>query len=596
MKNLSSFCVALVSMFLLNSCIQDDSYDINSIDSSIGITLDDLKIPPSNTSKIYLSEILKLNDSKTVVFDADSNYIFKQGGQYVVPKRPSIKSFVISQKSCVGNEVELNFPTISSGVKRKVAPSVTGNDKIRLFDYEAETPHGIDQLNYVVTNTPVKLTLKFPEGINSVVSVADQIDFTVPQYMTLSNARSEGNTVEQNGNVITVKNASTAKNLVVNAEITKLEFGKEATASDYLTLDKKHVAMKGDIIVDFHASNVVETNVAAFMAKHNGKPVLKSELLMEDFNVIAAEGYFSPDIDMETIGNVEFYDVPDFLTNKGVVVDVDNIKIFVDIDNDMQIEGFINGIINSSKDGVSISRVVVPEVKVNAASTTHICICRKITDDIKDKYTCVEVPMLSNLIRTIPDQISFDVNARANNEKLGFVELGHEYTIAPHYSVEAAVAFGEEANIVYEKEYNGWNADMGDIELKKDATIGISSKVYNTIPLNLKVIATPIDKNGKEITGVTINTEEVFVPASTDGKTPTESEIKINISNSTNDLLRNLDGIKLAITGSAKDNEGNTVTGITLNGKDHYIELRDVLINVKGQIIVKEDEGVKDFN
>lgn len=457
---------------------------------------------------------------------------------------------------------------------------VQGGGEIRIYDYEGTKPKGVESLDILKTSSDIELHLLFPKGLSKVVPEADNITFYMPDFMTLSNVTSSTTTFTQNGGTLKFTNVPTDHDLVVKAKVTQLDLHKEANERGYLRETADKVQMEGIIVMEFSDASPNLANLSQLQSN-----VLKSEMSMSDFQITAATGRFSPDINISSIGKVEINDIPDFLSRDGVVLDLDNICLYVDIANDMEIGGFIGGSLVASKGGKQTAKVEVPEFKVNASGDTHICICRKATDALRAKYVCVEVPTLSTIIETVPDIIDFEVKARADKNVTATIDLGKKYTIAPSYRVDAPIAFGEKASIVYEKDYDDWSEDLEDVELAKDTKVTIQAKALSTIPLNLKVKAVPIDRNGNPLTDINVDSQDVLVPASADGKTPSSADIKITILDASDNALHRLDGLRLIITGTAKAEGGQTVTGVKLNGKTQYLEFKDININIDGKVI-----------
>ena len=577
MKKLTLFASCLL---LLSACSQDNDYDFGSIDTTIGVNMSDLNVPQSSTSRIKLSQLLELNNTDAIVFDSDSNYVFVQEGKEVNPEHPCVDIFTVKEKNSTGHDIELTFPTAAPSQKKNAPAMVQGGGEIRIYDYEGTKPKGVESLDILKTNSDIELHLLFPNGLSKVVPEADNITFYMPDFMTLSNVTSSTTTFTQNGGTLKFTNVPTDHDLVVKAKVTQLDLHKEANERGYLRETADKVQMEGIIVMEFSDASPNLANLPQLQSN-----VLKSELSMSDFQITAATGRFSPDINISSIGKVEINDIPDFLSRDGVVLDLDNICLYVDIANDMEIGGFIGGSLVASKGGKQTAKVEVPEFKVNASGDTHICICRKATDALRAKYVCVEVPTLSTIIETVPDIIDFEVKARADKNVTATIELGKKYTIAPSYRVDAPIAFGEKASIVYEKDYDDWSEDLEDVELAKDTKVTIQAKALSTIPLNLKVKAVPIDRNGNPLTDINVDSQDVLVPASVDGKTPSSADIKITILDAADNALHRLDGLRLIITGTAKAEGGQTVTGVKLNGKTQYLEFKDININIDGKVI-----------
>lgn len=577
MKKLSILASTLLLLF---ACSTDNDYDLSSIDATIGVNMNDVDMPENSTSRITLSEIIDLGDSKTISFDKDNNYVFSQKGEDIEPIHPLVDIFTVSQRKSTGYDVGIEFYSGSASPKKKApAPYVQGSGKLQLFDYEGEKPKGAENLEVLMGEAPIEFKLFFPKGLSKVVPSADRIDLFLPDFMTMEDIKTNAN-YEREGNNFHFTNVPTDKDLFISAKVTKIDFNKANSKYGSLTQTDKLVDLEGNLFVEFYDSDPILENLSQLESR-----LLRSEMSSGDFVITAATGKFSPDLNINSLGSVTLDNVPDFLTKEGVVIDLDNIKLFADIANDMHIGSFISGSLISVKGGKQLAKVDVPEFKVNADGYSHICICRKATDELRANYTCVEVPELSTLIETFPDKIDFDVTAHADNSVSATIELGKEYTIAPSYRVEADIAFGEKANIICEKTLDKWNKDLENIELSKDSKVTILANVNNTIPLNLLLKSVLIDKNGNEITDVNIDTKDVLVPASIDGKTPSKAEVKITILDGATNLMNRLDGLKFFISGAAKADGGNTATGVPLNADTQYIEFKNIRININGKLI-----------
>lgn len=576
----------MAGMLLLSGCSQDKDFDLSSIDTTIGVNLDDLDIPKSSTSKIKLKEILELEGSSTIILDENSNYSFKQDGENIDPAHPFIEKFLVAERQKKGFDVALDIPGITtSGAKKRAASTgaITAGGKMQEFYYSTTLPDGVNDVETIDATAALELHIIFPEGLSDVVPTAD-LNIIMPDFIKFSNVKSNlGNsgTFEQKDGKFTFKNVPTNRDLIFSADASQIVCNMPVTEIGEIKREEnsKNMSMRGDVLVEFEARNPDLAN--ALKLKSN---VLKSTFTMGDFYITGGIGHFSPKIDPMT-GSIKINNIPEFLQNKDVVLDLDDIRLFVSVDNDMDLGGFIDGKLTSRKDGEITATVVVPEFQVNSNGKTDICICNKVTNELKSKYTCVEVPTLPQLIQTVPDEIEFLVNAKADGAKLATFKLGHEYTISATAGVEAMISFGENARIVYQNDFEGWNSDLEDMDLKKGTQVTILSDVESTIPLNLMLKAMLIDKNGNEITDVPIDTKEVLVVASPDGKTPSKAEIKIQAIDNASNLMSRLDGLRIVMNGYSKVEGGQTVTGVPLNGETQYLEFKNIRINVNGQII-----------
>ena len=101
----------------------------------------------------------------------------------------------------------------------------------------------------------------------------------------------------------------------------------------------------------------------------------------------------------------------------------------------------------------------------------------------------------------------------------------------------------------------------------------------------LTVGVKPIDVNGKDISEK-INVEiPNKVIGSSDGETPAKSNVIIKVTQKEKGALKELDGIKFTVTGSAKTDGKNPIEGITLNASKHTLKLNNIKVKLVGTVI-----------
>ena len=306
-----------------------------------------------------------------------------------------------------------------------------------------------------------------------------------------------------------------------------------------------------------------------------------------DLVIKKVKGNFNPSINLDNLGSTDVTGIPDFLTNDGVVIDIDNPQIMLNLESDLDVPGFIGGTLTAVKNGQETTKITIPEVKILANATSKICICRDMNKVNQAAYTdVVEVPNISTILNPIPDHINFAGHARADKTVDADFELGKQYTIKPSYRIEAPLAFGENAKIVYTDSFDDFNDDVKDIDVTDNTYLEFSGDVESKVPAYLNASAVAIDINGNEMpeseVKVVVDGE---IAASTDGKTATTSSLKVTLKPSKS-ALKKLDGLKFTVSGSAKS-EKNTasVVGQTLNAKNHTLIIKNIKVKLVGQVI-----------
>ena len=575
--------------FLVTGC-SDSDYDFNNIDATIGIGGDGLELPVSNTDNIKLSEVLDLEENGSVVADASTgfDYVFRQQGNTVNPAHPYIDSILVSRQKSSSSNITLSLASAArnsragsgnaSRTASRAAAMLHGEGNVFEFSYEGNKPQEVEELTAAEVSSAINLKVSF-QNLSSWVSKFDKITLTFPSYMKLA---VDGKPIE--GNAITLYDVSTAKNLQEKIEIVGLDFTKKDDLGELKivkTSQGEKIQLTGKVHMAVEASSFTPGTGASSAS-------IKNELTMSDIKITSATGKFNPTIDLNTLGSVHISGIPDFLKGGNVVVDLYNPLIYLTINSNLDIEGFVGGTLKSWKNGKEIASVKVPEFSIKANGTTCVVICRKADKtEVNSELNAVEVPELSELVRTMPDEITFQANARANSQKVGTFKLGYrDYEVAPSYSINSPIAFAEDACIEYTDNLDGWNDDIKDINMADGAYVQLSTQVTSCVPAYLKVEAIPVDVNGNEISKDELEVEVTGeIQASADGTTPATSPISVKIMQKKSDAFKKLDGLKVVVSGKAKGEGGNAVTGVVLNAEKHTLKLNDIKIKLVGKVI-----------
>jgi hypothetical protein len=138
-----------------------------------------------------------------------------------------------------------------------------------------------------------------------------------------------------------------------------------------------------------------------------------------------------------------------------------------------------------------------------------------------------------------------------------------------NYSVEVPFKFGSGLSIVYNDSIDGFNDDIKDLNVK---SLIVTATVENNIPLALQLNATAvgINKNAGALPGVSVKITGDIKSCAANGGAQ-ESPITIELTETTDGAIKNLDGLLLKVT--AKSTE--TVNGMPLK-EDQYIRLKNI--------------------
>lgn len=576
----------LVAGFLtLTGCTNND-YDLNNVDATMGFGSESLVIPNSSTKDIQLKDVLDLKEGGCVVTDAAGNYLFQLAGGDVEAAYPNISPIILDVTNVFDGDISLSNAA-STGAKARRAPGSSlhlASPKVMMFEYHGNDK-AVKSLNEAKINenengTEISIRLDF-SNISTAVSNIESATLTLPAYLSISQVNGNSNGVPtHNGSKVTITDISTARPLELSLKTQKLDFTNQ---NDHGRLSINN----GAIDLTGYFSIAMQCNVTGAMPDN---PTIKAKIGVADRTITmnSATGIFDPKINLNSLGEVDVTGLPDFLDDDDVVADLDNPQILLTVNNNMDVAATVSATVISTKEGRELARVTLPEMSVAKNGLSKICICRQKTSELTQQYgeaNVYAVSNLSTLINRIPDHIKIvDVNAHAKPE-VATIVFGKEYHVKPSYEVNAPLAFGEKANIVYEDSFTGWNDDIDKLDLAEGTYIEVTANVENKVPAYLTVKAYPVDAQGNKIEDKLLIEIPDEVAASTDGTTAVTTPITMKITPKVKNSLKQLDGLVFRLEGSAKSANGNKVTGISLNEREHTLKLNDIKVKIVGKII-----------
>ena len=576
----------LVAGFLtLTGCTNND-YDLNNVDATMGFGSESLVIPNSSTKDIPLKDVLDLKEGGCVVTDAAGNYLFQLAGGDVEAAKPNISPIILDVANVFDGDISLSS-TAASGAKARRAPGSSlhiASPKVLMFEYHGND-RAVKSLNEAeideTTTNNISIKLDF-SNISAAVSNIESATLTLPAYLSISHPviRNGNGVPTLNGSKVTITDISTAHPLELSLNTQKLVFTNQ---NDHGNLSINN----GAIDLTGYFSIALQCNVTGAMPDN---PTIKAKIGVADRTITmrSATGIFDPTINLSSLGEVDVTGLPDFLDDDDVVADLDNPQILLTVNNNMDVAATVSATVISTKEGRELARVTLPEMSVAKNGLSKICICRQKTNELTQQYgeaNVYAVSNLSTLINRVPDHIKVvDANAHAKAE-VATIVFGKEYQVKPSYKVNAPLAFGENANIVYEDSFTGWNDDIDELDLAKGTYIEVTANVENKVPAYLTVKAYPVDAQGNKIEDKLLIEIPDEVAASTDGTTAVTTPITMKITPKAKNSLKQLDGLVFRLEGSAKSANGNKVTGISLNEREHTLKLNDIKVKIVGKII-----------
>lgn len=560
-KTFSCAFVLLSSCML--SCV-DSEYDLSKdLDMTVTVGGENLTIPASNTKNITLEKIFDLNEESTVKADADGNYALSQTGKgsntRVSIEEITIKSSEIALQSA---RTELNYMMSPSGTLE-----ATVNDKTSFSIDKRNITTDVTELYSSDVIMPASLRMNI-EGSNSLtLKKGFQIEF--PNYMTITTTDQRVKIV---GSVLTfIQDINVSQNsaLYIPIQVTRIDFESMGTG--------KGLVAPGHLVIadDINISGTSTTTGGSAI-----QMIMDTEIKIDEIQLTQVTAKVNPEINV-SIDPITINNLPDFLKDEQVRIDMTDPKIYLTVSNTSPVEVNFSGVLKSYKGGKLLASVPVGQspnlitIPGNQPDEYIICLHR-LNNHVEGADASVTVENLNDLIETIPDEIRMDnIEAKASDKRCTIV-LGSTYNVKTDYEINAPLQFNEGTNIVYSDVIDNWNKDVKDLSVKE---VVITMDAQNSIPLTMNMEVKAINKNGTVLNSISTEVSSQIAAGTMENAKVTP--LKITLKSTDANAFKELDGLKYEVSATSSAE----TSGKVLN-KNQYLRLENMTIKIKGGVTV----------
>ncbi len=592
--------VAMGAALLLTASCIDDDYDLSNIDTRVGAGSDTLSLPGNNnTQDITLDDVFDLSYTHFVAVDEDGYYYLRADDNATHSMKTSIAKIKATDNTTHTSEFTFTREDLSFGamaktrrVNREIAAHFTGT--IGVYDLTMHNiPASIVDLDYVATTANIRTTVSFSSNFRAGVNNIASVKLFFPKFMDVEKVVVGEEEIEVNDdNTAMLYNVSPKSSTTIHVTVKGLDFTKtpeEGCILEYVKGDNIHV--KGVVTA---TGTVYQSDVDLSKLHASDVYTLTGKAVIGTVTINGAKGYFSPEVDFDRLGRVNIGSLPLFLDDDNVVLDLADLRLDLDVDSDLPLALLVNGALVGTNDDKEVCRVVVPQFDI-PENFNGVISFRNQKRKAEGDTLVVEVPQLNEVLKKIPHTIYFtDLEVVGNHEQLCELQFGHTYKAAANFSLQAPMAFGPEAQIIYRHPYSHWNHVLKDVSFVTDEQgkpkgyCVATADMENKMPFFLSMSAYGIDVNGDSISTQRLSVEVLNqIPASVDGNTPVNIKQQIIIKPLDNGVFKEMDGVMLKIIGTSTDEKGeNTVVGKRLNYKNHTLNLKNLKMTVVGQLAI----------
>ncbi len=649
-------CAMLTGIPFMTSCSTDDNIDVGEIDKTLGFGADDMNVPLGAAESIKLDDVLSLKGDAIVTLNEDSATY--KAGDYQFKKwdnlDPSaVKVNEVSFETFTPQEFHINVPfaglVLASHAAEDKEYSFPANPQnINAFDVTGNPEKSVVTLSKADLDGAFLIDLGLEE-ISDYVNLT-QIDLYLPKFLKfdVDNMKNQASSfidknkvtfkeADANFNVLSLENVKTGKNRKLELRLKTIDEIENDIPTN-IDPDKGYLAYNSDMGLKMHG--IIKMQIKFRFGQL--KPTIDISKLTETklvapsiemtnnrITITHAEGIFDPKININpstvNIGD----DVPDFLNDEKVSIQLNNPTIKLSIKSNINATAnikprivayfddaktnykymYIRGKDNKGNDvwprisanetgndnQFKNSYIVINRLGMTKAEAEEVLselgyadiTVRKMDGSFprintNDKKEVTDISEL--LSPRIPKSIDFEIEAQVDQKKTAKVDLydasdpktkGDKYIITPSYEFIAPLALDPGSQIVYNDTIADWNDDINDKDIElHDGEIIITANVHNNTPLQLRMDPVAIGLDKKKINDIQV-TSNIVVESNLGKGKDTVTPIEIKLTGS----IKKLDGLAFKVTARSQDTA-------PLNKDTQYINVTDIKLNLKGRIAV----------
>ena len=636
-RSLIKLSILALSSCLFVSCV-DDKYDFDNVDMTIGTT-GDLTLPTSSTGSILLKNLMDLKEDG-VIQVINGKYYLQEEGNANVP-RIDITPITIAKPVLSGISA---YISLDDAIPARTTKSTRGitiggytlpdlpelsytytiQDKDNAYytldnSVRGTVPAEVVDLKSVSfadnTTLDAKIQIIFQEGYDFINKVhLDNLKITLPLGLNVSSAEfvhwtDNGSDIvleevegEINNETGLIRFKERDVNTIIDAEHEihiRITFDKAVTGMGGFAFENNEVSLSGMFKVD--GSFRLESN--DFDLERLNIDQIKEIIQTQSFDAIypkditfIGNAAFTKDISVNSfsgsvssavgdIAPIKLGNMPDFLNDPEVVLDLANPVFFVEVKNPLPADAKTAISLESRyTDGTAPVLKQSEEISIPAKAHSVLCIADHFDGvEIPEKYEglqVVNVPIanLNELLKKLPDEIKVDVeDISMDIEKM---TIPSQYDVEISYMVYTPLEFGDEFKLVYQGTEEGLADDLEDINKLDTKCIRITATAVTDFPLDLTLSVDICDKKGNSLKGELVKVNDLILEAHKGGEGTSSQDITLTIEptegHTIREALERMD--KIVYRAEAKaDAEGELL-------ESAHIELTNIKITLVGGI------------
>ena len=583
--------VCMGAMALTTSCLDKD-YDLDKIDLTIGLGSDGLGVKVGETEKIFLENILEVDN--TVKIDGNNMYYLIEDGTSdfdvevekvtTTVKNTEIKNTtrVLSFENAL-EQLELPEGTTQIPVDGNFDPTGQIEGTVSTDMVVDNVSSDVKSLKRVYSkDLSFSLSIDVQKTPNVKLGIKHIKDFEikVPAYLHITEY-SKGWTLLE-GNVLKYAGVMPYTQAEVCAiKVDYVDMGEYGVpVNNTITLGEEMVkaSAKGEIV--FHATQPFTMYKGDYA---DAVVHIDHTQNSDEINIDAVTGRFAPAIDVADQQIDIAGSLPDFLKDDAVRVSVSNptIKLASDM-SQIPLGIHVSAQLNSIKQGEKGFDVPVTLPMVSVDNNQYNTVYYYQGNAPYDPEGVVaeakqqQVNDLNTLVTRLPDYINvdFDGGKLAVQDKDYTVQLGRSYKTSLDYKVYVPFEFSNGLTIVYNDSTDSFKDDLADYTAEG---LTVKAEAYSTIPLDLVAQIYAVDKSGRKLQN--IHFDQAKIAPSTDGMAVQRTDVTISARLTDPTLLQQIDRLFFKVQAESGVSESTHKLMST-----QYLQFKEIKLRLDGQV------------
>lgn len=560
------------------SCV-DNNYDLSkNIDMTTGLGANGLALKLGNSERIYLKNVLKVDDSE--LLDTLSNgmyYLMKEGNTTINVKVNPIDNIKLNDIELFTSPIIESSRTdlsITSGIE--YSNSINGTSDLDItIDNIPDEVKSIHRIVFKEGYVKLALNLNQPSGSNFRFRKLDNVQIEFPNFIYSSQFKPNTHTLIINKTNINSSNISD-----ITLKVDSIVFSDEDMFGIRVMDGKidiaKPINLSGDVTI---------VAASSFTLVKDSKVSINMGVSFDRMSASSMTGIVNPTIDPKVDPIEISKDLPDFLKDNSVRLEITNPTFrFHIIGDELPIPLLFSAQTTSIKKETIKATVELPQqgevmIPANKDYSLYFFQANRPFTPENESYTLdqlYKVTNLSSLVQQLPDYINVNLSngrVHANQNQLHTIDLGKNYNINIKYDVYVPFQFEANTCIVYNDSIDDMNKDLKKYQAEG---ITITTTAFNTIPLDLDITLVPYDINGKDLSKE-LTVDRAIAKAGDNSNTPVQSLVTIKLQPKQPSVISRLD--KLVFRVSAKSVASSNLVS------NQYLEMKDIRLKLDGKVI-----------